>query len=332
MKKFKNIGYFAVVLACVILLQTAAMAAELLVPGGMTVGLELQTRGIVVSRLTEVETKNGCVSPAGDAGILPGDCIIKLGGREITNGQEFMDSVSKFDGGEVSVTLLREEKQLQLTVKPAKSKSDVWQLGMWLRDGASGIGTVTYYDPENGNYGALGHGVNDIDSCLLLPIVGGTVSRSVILDIIPGKNGCPGELCGIFDPKAKLGDIQMNTPFGIFGVLAAPPSKGKALETASDGEIKPGKASILSNINGTEVVEYEIEILKVNQHAKDGKSLVIKITDKDLICKTGGIVQGMSGSPILQGGKLVGAVTHVLVSDPARGYGISIDSMLAAAG
>ncbi|MGE4354326.1 MAG: SpoIVB peptidase S55 domain-containing protein, partial [Oscillospiraceae bacterium] len=132
--------------------------------------------------------------------------------------------------------------------------------------------------------------------------------------------------------QTELGDIETNTPFGIFGVLTSFPGKNDGVETVSDAEIKIGKASILSNISGTEVKEYEIEILKVNQHAKDGKSLVIKVTDENLLDKTGGIVQGMSGSPILQDGKLVGAVTHVLVSDPARGYGISIDSMLAAAG
>ncbi|MGE4354752.1 MAG: SpoIVB peptidase S55 domain-containing protein, partial [Oscillospiraceae bacterium] len=242
MKKIKITKFLAILLVCVLALQTAALAAERLVPGGMTVGLELKTRGIVVSRLTEVETESGMVSPAKEAGIVPGDCIIKLDGNEIGSGKEFVDYVSKLDGGEISVTLMRTEKQLQFTVTPAKSKIGVWQLGMWLRDGASGIGTVTYYDPESGKYGALGHGVNDIDNGLILPIMDGKVCRSTIMDIISGKNGCPGELCGIIDPQTELGDIETNTPFGIFGVLTSFPGKNDGVETVSDAEIKIGKA------------------------------------------------------------------------------------------
>lgn len=330
MKKAKVSTFFAAVLMCVLVLQTSAAALEL-VPGGMTVGLEMCTKGVVVSRLTEVETNSGTLKPALDAGIQPGDCIVELGGAEICSGEDFIEKISQLNGSEIDIKLLRGEEYLNVSICPAKSCTGAWQLGMWLRDGASGIGTVTYYDPQSGKYGALGHGVNDCDSGKLLPSDEGTVSPSVVVDVIPGKAGSPGELCGVFDPANAMGVIESNTPFGIFGVINEFPGASNALETASDTEIRPGKAVILSNISGTDVAEYEIEIQRVNVNAADGKSLVIRVTDECLLRETGGIVQGMSGSPIIQNGKLVGAVTHVLVSDSSRGYGISIDSMLEAA-
>lgn len=327
-----NQAKFSVFFAAALILglSTPALAAEL-VPGGMTVGLELRTDGVMVSRVTEVETLEGKVSPAADAGIRAGDCIVGLAGAEIHCGQDFTDRASRLDSDTVSLTLVRDGEKRTLSITPAQSKSGIWQLGMWLRDGASGIGTVTYYDPESGQYGALGHGVNDGESGLLLPAAEGTVSPSVVVDIIPGQAGKPGELCGIFDPGCPMGGIEANTPFGIFGTLEHFPGTGGVVETAQAEEVKPGPATILSNIRGTEVEEYDIELMRVNCGARDGKSFVLKITDERLLEETGGVICGMSGSPILQDGKLVGAVTHVLVNDPTRGYGIFIDKMLSAA-
>ncbi|MGI6029552.1 MAG: SpoIVB peptidase [Candidatus Heteroscillospira sp.] len=328
MKKANFTIFFALMLT--LILSTAAAAAEL-IPGGMTVGLELKVRGVMVSRLLEVDTHDGKVSPAGEAGIRPGDCIVSLAGAEIQCGEDFTRRAAGLDGDTVSLTLRRDGQERTLSITPAQNKSGVWQLGMLLRDGAAGIGTVTYYDPVSGQFGALGHGVNDMDSGLLLPAEQGLVSPSVVVDIIPGKAGTPGELCGIFDSGETLGAIDSNTAFGIFGTLERFPGGDMVLETAEAGQVQPGKATILSNIKGTSVEEYEIELTRVNCSAKDGKCFVLKITDERLLKQTGGVICGMSGSPILQNGRLIGAVTHVLVNDPTRGYGIFIDKMLEAA-
>ena len=330
MKKFGITAAVTMWLLCFSVLGGTAFAAEL-VPGGMTVGLELKTGGVVVSRLTEVETSTGKVSPAEEAGLRPGDCIVAIDGEQIRCGSDFTGAIAELDGDEIDVELVRGGEKLSLELQPALGKNGSWQLGLWLRDGASGIGTVTYYDPASGEYGALGHGVNDVDSNTLLPSESGSVSPSVIVDIVRGRAGTPGELCGMFDSGDKLGSISSNTPFGIFGEMSDFPGGAETLETASDSEIRPGRATIYSNIHGSEIEEFEIEIEKVTPNAADGKSMQIRVTDERLLSETGGIIQGMSGSPIIQDGKLVGAVTHVLVSDPTRGYGISIDTMLRAA-
>ena len=318
---------FFLTAALALTLSVGAAAAEL-IPGGMTVGLELRTDGVMVSAITDVETAAGSVSPAGDAGLRPGDCIVALNGQEIHSGDDFAKCIDGLNSGSLSVTLRRNGETHELSITPALSKSGAWQLGLRLRDGASGIGTITYYDPDSGHYGALGHGVNDAESGVLLPAAEGTVSPSVIVDVVPGKAGTPGELCGIFDPGETVGDVELNSPFGIFGSLEQFSGQADVVETAGADEVHTGPAVILSNIQGTDVEAYDIELTRVNCSARDGKSFVLKITDQRLLDATGGVICGMSGSPILQDGKLVGAVTHVLVNDPARGYGIFIDKML----
>ncbi len=314
MKKSKIIGYIMVVLLCFSALQTAAAATEKLVPGGMTVGLELSTPGVVISQVTDVETETGKISPARDAGLQAGDCIIKIGSTDIETGSEFIDTVAHLDENEISITFYRGEKLMQKTITPVKSKDGIFQIGLWLRDGASGVGTLTYYEPDTGKYGALGHGISDADNGLLLPLDGGTLCPSKVVDVIIGKSGEPGELCGLFDPEATIGVIDFNTHYGIFGVLQEIPDGGEAIEVANTGEISVGSATILSNVKDDVVDEYDIEIVKVDAANQSGKNMVIKITDEELISLTGGIVQGMSGSPILQNGKLIGAVTHVSVA------------------
>ncbi len=331
MAKTKIIGYIIAVILCFSALQTIAVAAEKLVPGGMTVGLELSTPGVMISQVTEVETETGKVSPARDAGLEVGDCIVKIGSTDIETGAEFIDRVAHLDENAVSITFYRGEKLMQKTITPVKSAEGVFQLGLWLRDGASGIGTVTYFDPETGAYGALGHGISDADNGLLLPLNGGYLCESVVVDVIEGKNGTPGELCGLYDSEAKIGVIDFNTHFGIFGVMSDIPEAGELVEVASFEEVVIGEATILSNIKDSVIEEYTIEIVEMDIAVQNGKNFVIKITDEELLANTGGIVQGMSGSPILQNGKLVGAVTHVLVNDPSMGYGIFIENMLESA-
>ena len=211
---------------------------------------------------------------------------------------------------------------------PAADAEGGWKLGLYLRDGISGIGTVTFYDPETGLFGALGHPVNDSETGVMLPLSEGLITSATIASVQKGENGAPGELHGCFDVSARLGSILYNTPYGIFGYFDTAP-EGDALETAPENEIRTGPAAILVQVEGSETQEFDVEICRIYRGGEE--RLMVRVTDPELLDLTGGIVQGMSGSPILQNGRLIGAVTHVLLSDPTRGYGVTIDSMLRAA-
>jgi stage IV sporulation protein B len=322
-------GTAAVMLALV--LAPAAMAQGApreLVPMGCAVGIQMNTNGILVVGLTVDET-SGTVSPAGDAGILPGDLIVKLGAVDVTTAADFMAAVETLDGEDISITVRRGERLIQYTVKPEVGEDGACRLGVWLRDGVSGIGTITFYDPETGVYGALGHAINDMDTGLIMPLGKGSIMEATVVDVKRGAAGCPGELCGCYDAEKCKGSILLNTACGIYGIMsAAAPADAQALPVAGEDEIVLGKATILSNVSGQDIQAYEVEITRVYRNDGSGRSMMISVTDPDLLAATGGIVQGMSGSPIIQNGKLVGAVTHVLVNDPTRGYGISISRML----
>ena len=306
-----------------------ALEATELVPVGETVGIRLDLGGVSVAGLNAVQTAQGEVRPAEDAGIRPGDVITRIGARETPDAASFLTAVASLDGGSVEVTALRGGSAVRFTVTPARSAEGVWQLGLWLRDGMSGIGTVTFYDPASGTYGALGHGISDLDSGELLPFRRGEVRASTVADVIPGRAGAPGELCGAADADAApIGTVAQNTPAGIFGSAAF---DGAPVPVAEESETVLGPATILANVAGDAVEAYDVEISRIYRGADDHRFLLLTVTDRDLLERTGGIVQGMSGSPILQGGKLVGAVTHVLLNDPTRGYGISIRDMLDAA-
>lgn len=298
-----------------------------LVPVGRTVGIEASTDGLLVVSLSEVETAEGKVSPAAEGGIQPGDMIVRLGNCEVSTSEDFAKAAACLDGSPVAVQLMRGGELIQYTVTPALSVEDgCWRLGLWLRDGIAGIGTVTFYDPETGLFGALGHSINDADTGVLLPLGEGFITTATVSDVLKGEKGRAGELHGAFDTGSRLGCVQQNTPSGIFGTTDCG-FAGTAVPVAADEEIENGPATILANVAGSEVREYSVEISR----AQSGGRLMVTVTDPALLAATGGIVQGMSGSPILQNGKLCGAVTHVLISDPTRGYGITISSMLSAA-
>lgn len=289
---------------------------QMLVPGGCTVGIKLNTKGLVV---TGFEGQ----SPAKEAGLKKGDVIIEVDGEQIHTTAALKENI---DDEEIVLTVLRNGKEAEFCVTPRHR-----QIGAYVRDSVAGIGTVTYYDPVTGSFGALGHGVNDVNSADLIPVEDGALVGSSVVEVEKGKNGTPGELKGKFDLKTILGTVDRNCAHGIFGELTTPIS-AKPLPVGSTEEVKAGKATILSNVSGSEVREYSVEILKIYPHADEtGRNMLLKITDKELLSTTGGIVQGMSGSPIIQDGKLVGAVTHVLVNDPTKGYGIFIENMLDAA-
>ena len=254
--------------------------------------------------------------------------ITPLGRNRI---EEFREELGRWSGGEITLRVLRGDKTMQFAVTPSAGKNG-GELGVWLRDGMAGLGTVSFYDPATGLYGALGHAVNDIDTGVLIPVRDGEIMAAEVSGVVRGECGKPGELLGSFDSDAELGSIETNCTSGIFGQLDRNCSiaGGCALEMAQRHEIMVGEATVLAGVDGT-VREYAVEISRIYPGETGGRDLLITVTDPALIEKTGGIVQGMSGSPIIQDGKLVGAVTHVLVNDPTRGYGIFIENMLEAA-
>lgn len=306
--------------AVFMLTVSAAALAQELVPGGKAIGIRMSTDGVVIAELMTLDTDGGRVSPASEAGLKKGDVITKLGSRDIHTAEDFAAAIRSLDGSLISVTVLRGDKTRQLELKPAMSDGK-WKLGVALRDGICGVGTLTFYDPETHVYGALGHSISDADSGAVIPLGNGSIHNAQIVSIDKGEVGAPGALNGHSDELRVLGDIRINCDSGIFGVSEL---TGEPLET---GEIKTGKATIYCTLAGDDVGEYEIEVKKIYDN-DDTKSVLIKVTDPTLLEKTGGIVQGMSGSPIIQEGKLVGAVTHVFVNDPTSGYGISIQDML----
>ena len=300
----------------------AASAAKLLVPGGQLVGLELQDNTVTVAAFPE------SVSPAKEAGLMEGDRILKVDGVPVRSVTDIRNALSCSDG-QVDVSVLRGKKTRSFSVCPSATQ-DGPKLGLYLKQGTTGVGTVTYYDPENGSFAALGHGVNTPNGNLL-QMIDGTVYPAQVASVKKGTVGTPGQLVGsLTDPEPK-GKLSKNTNQGVFGDIAAL-STATPLPVAAPEEVCEGHATIRSTVEGDTLKEYSVEILKIypNENQRN-RNMLLKVTDPTLLTTTGGIVQGMSGSPILQDGKLVGAVTHVLVNDPTMGYGIFIENMLDAA-
>jgi len=314
-------------------LEALALDAEELIPVGDTVGIEIKMGGVLVAEAGEVDTASGKGAPARDAGICPGDIIVSVNGRSVSTAAEFLSAASAFDGSPVELLLRRSGREISFSVTPVESSGGGWQLGLWLRDGVSGMGTVTFYDPESGTYGALGHGINELRSGELMPVGEGSILDAEVTEVIPGKAGSPGELRGAIDRTHILGSLESNDICGIFGHAVPGEFSGStSLPVASPEEVVLGDATILADVNGAGTKEYSVEICRVYRDRDDVRSMLLCVRDPELLSITGGIVQGMSGSPIIQDGKLVGAVTHVLVNDPTRGYGIFIENMLDAAG
>ncbi len=302
---------------------------------GNTVGVKIKISGILVIGVSDVEDINGNRStPAKQSGIKPGDVITSVNEVELGNIDDLIEQIEKSNGEEIKITYKHGDAFNSVEVKPVKSVDDKkYHLGLWVRDSTAGIGTLTFYDPETKCFGALGHGITDLDTGALMTVETGDILESNILAIKKGKQGNPGELKGVFvEDNNKLGQINNNCEFGIYGVLsngAVERIPNRMYPIALKNQVREGPATILANIEGNNVVEYSIEIQKVSkQRLNSAKGMVIKVTDKKLLDLSGGIVQGMSGSPIIQNGRIIGAVTHVLVNDPTRGYGIFIEKMM----
>lgn len=301
-----------------------------LVPCGNVFGVKFFTKGVLVVRLSDIETKNGFVSPARDAGICEGDIIQSINGIDVNTVEEMAYAVENSGGNEMMVKFIRDDEEISCVMKPLLSLSErKYKTGIWVRDSTAGIGTMTYYNPKTRSFAGLGHGICDVDTGLLMPLLSGSVVDVEITDIIKGRKGVPGELKGNFDTQKK-GAIVNNTSHGVYGIMDREPESlvSESLEIGLRDEIKTGAATILCELDENGICEYEIEITKIKNSDQEGKNFLITVTDEELLSKTGGIVQGMSGSPIIQNGKLVGAVTHVLVSDSKKGYGIFIENML----
>lgn len=298
-----------------------------LIPSGMMVGISVKSDGVLVVSLGEVETKAGMVSPAAEAGILTGDVIKNVGSNEIKSIDDFKKAIKNCNGDKVSVRVERDGRTLQFAVKPAMNAAGNYEMGVWLRDGIAGMGTMTFIDPKTGVFGLLGHPVSDVDTKTQVPLRSGILIEATVGSIIKGRSGMPGQIQGSLNMENVLGKLYANTNCGVFGIAERVAAKARPIPVASENEIKVGEAVILSNLSGNSVEEYKIYISRV--YSDNGeRSMLITVTDDRLLTKTGGIIQGMSGSPIIQNGKLVGAVTHVLVNDPTKGYGISIGKML----
>ncbi len=328
-----RLGALGVAMAAVLTfssLQASAARVKEVVPMGRAVGIKLFSDGVLVVGTSEVEGQN----PARACGLREGDIITHINSEEVDSIEEVRDLLQTIGGQPMSIRATRGEKQVQLTASAVQCTADgTYKLGAWIRDSMAGIGTLTYWDPETGAFGALGHGINDVDTSKLMPLQSGGLMYTEVTDVKKGVAGEPGELHGAFQVQRDLGPLAANTKSGIFGTLTdkAMTTGQTPVPVAKRKEVKVGTASILSNIAGDQVEEYQVEIVRIYPNSDtDTRDMMIRVTDPRLLETTGGIVQGMSGSPILQNGKLIGAVTHVLVSDPTQGYAILAEDMIEA--
>jgi len=302
-----------------------------LVPLGMAAGVIFQTDGVMVLGTSGVTDKAGKQHYPAEGALKAGDLIMEVDGNRLDSKAELIALV---EAAEVSkplkLTVNRDGVMREASVTPVPNVDDVTKLGVWVRDGTQGIGTVTYYNPETMAFGALGHGIADVDTKKLMPVRGGQLMESRIVSIQKGKKGGPGELVGEIAKDKVIGRITANTPLGLYGQMTSGAKLSEErMRIALQNEIHEGPAKIRATVSGRETKEYDVYIESVNRHSADeAKGMVIRITDTELIAKTNGIVQGMSGSPIVQDGKFVGAVTHVFVQNPHKGYGIFIENML----
>jgi stage IV sporulation protein B len=311
------------------------------IPGGQTIAVKLKSAGILVvgHHLVTVENDKK-ISPGEDAKIQVGDLIVKINGKPINDVTKVSDLVNQAGESKtpLQLTISRNNAIIEIPLMPVYDVADkAYRLGLYIRDSAAGIGTLTFYAPEQGVYGALGHVITDMDTQTPIVVGNGEIVYSNVTSIFKSQNGEPGEKRAQFSKESKvIGNIEKNTSFGIFGKMFGAPDHSlskEALPVAFAEEVKEGPAHIYTVVNGQKVEKFDIEIVHVaKQDFPATKGIVIKITDQKLLEKTGGIVQGMSGSPIIQNGKIVGAVTHVFVNDPTSGYGCFIEWMLQDAG
>lgn len=306
-----------------------AIEEPTLVVGGNPFGIKMVTEGVMVINTTKVDTVKGEFSPAEIGGIKKGDVILEINGDKVLSNEDLQELIMRSQGDEVIVSVKRNDKVEKVVLYPEYSLSEAcYKAGMWVRDSSAGIGTITFYDPQTEMFGGLGHAVCDSDTGEILPLHSGEVVAVTINGLKKGQEGNPGELVGSFLSSMSIGNLNINNQSGVFGKLDSAPNLSSPIPMGYRQEIQEGKAQILTTIKGNSPKAYDIEIEHINLKSNElSKNMIVRITDPELLEKTGGILQGMSGSPIVQNGKIVGAVTHVFVNDPTRGYGIFVDIM-----
>ena len=304
------------------------------IPTGNLIGLKLYTNGALVIGTTEVKNiENKIEKPYESINIKEGDTILEVDHQEIDSTQTLQKIVNESNGRDIEIKYARAGETYTANIKPANTAKDEYKLGLWIRDSASGVGTMAFYEPESKKFAALGHGISDGDTGELLDIQTGELVNSKIVSVSKGRKGIPGEIKGSIAKQATIGTVMQNTNFGIFGSLneniITNNKYSAGLEIALRDEIELGEATILSTVNNNDTQEYKVEIISIDsENNSNNKSMQIKITDEKLLNNTGGIICGMSGSPIIQNNKIVGALTNVLVSDPQIGYGVFADIMI----
>lgn len=335
-RQFCGIGALVLLISFIPLPVAAATPAQapkyadvVVYPGGTPFGVRFGANEVTVLRLTRFASSGKEVSPAADAGILPEDVILSVDGQKVTTLADVTRMTDTMDATPVTLTVRRRGREIPVKVTPAKCDEGGYRLGFLLKDTSAGIGTVTFIKDDALVFGGLGHGICDANDGHVLEIDTGTISDVHINGVNSGKPGAPGELRGSFEGE-KCGKLIANTEVGLFGMYTSPRAELEApVAVAEADEVKPGPATIRCTLDNNQKSDYQVEIVEINRDSTvKTKNYVLHVTDESLLAKTGGIVQGMSGSPIFQGGKLVGAVTHVLVNDPTTGYGIYIGNML----
>lgn len=310
--------------------HVSVIAEPSLTPGGTPFGIKLFTRGVMVIDINDVQTNSGIVNPARLAGVVKGDVILSIDSNEVTSNEQVAEIIEKSNGRSLPVTVKRDTHTIKTMLTPVTSSIDgKYKSGIWVRDSSAGIGTVTYFLKDDYSFAGLGHGICDVDTGKIMPLNSGEVCEVSINSVLKGQVGTPGELRGSFTSNDSIGKLMLNNEAGIFGVLEEAPNNMQTVKLRLKQNIKAGPANIICTLDSSGPKQYNINIDKIDLNPKTmTKNMMISVTDPELLGKTGGIVQGMSGSPIIQDGELVGAVTHVFVNNPQKGYGIFAENML----
>lgn len=307
--------------------KVTELKEEMVIPCGIPFGVKILTDGVMVIGMNDVVTNEGNINPAKKAGLQVGDVVVSINDENMTTNKQVGDIINSSDGKELKIKYRRGDKEQITTLTPVKkAKNGEFMAGLWVRDSSAGIGTLTFCTGD-GAFGGLGHPICDVDTGDILPLASGEIVPATITGANKGTSGKPGELIGTFKNESAIGEVNSNTISGLYGKLNSPICDMNPVPLGLKQEAKTGKASIYTTVSGEKPQEYEIEIDSIDYN-DETRNYVIKVTDERLLNATGGIVQGMSGSPIIQNGKLIGAVTHVFVNNPAKGYGIFAETML----
>lgn len=317
-------SFFLLLLFLFIIPINALAYSDRIIVGGQNIGISLNSSGVLIVGTYKVND----TSPAEEAGLKTGDIIEKINGNKISSIEEMATQINKVNNQEINLTYSRNNNENETTLKLYKDKNNIYKTGLYVKDSITGIGTLTFIDPNTKKFGALGHEIQEQTTGKIFEIEDGTIFSSKVTGVFPSTNGSPGEKRAKYDKTDITGEVEENTTQGIFGEYTATIENSKTYNVAEPNEIKKGKAKILTVLDGTDIKEYEINITQINSKKQKNKNFVFEITDNELLNKTGGIIQGMSGSPIIQGDNIIGAVTHVVINNPHKGYGIFITHML----